>query len=264
MAASIAVRHPKLKVLNCDLSNRSANLRSYFGRMYEAQFVEGLIAGLLSRSGKIGYLADFPNAGMISCINAFAQGASMTCPDAKVYVAWSISGREQVDKVLLDPALDLIEYQQDFEKEVGRLPSGLYFTAQQEKEYRISSTYWNWTLFYEKMIRGLLNGTFKNTSTSHAKAVTYWWGLSSGIVNIEYDTKYLGRSDRLIRFMEQETISGDLDPFQGPLRDQTGKLICPEGDSLTTEQRTHMEWLLDSVVGEKPDKDAGRIHYVSR
>lgn len=81
--------HPDIKMFNCSLNTLTGHIRTYFGRRYESQFLSGMIAGILTVSGHIGYLADYPIYGSIASLNAFALGALMTNPEARVYLNWS-------------------------------------------------------------------------------------------------------------------------------------------------------------------------------
>lgn len=81
--------HPDIKMFNCSLNTLTGHIRTYFGRRYESQFLSGMIAGILTVSGHIGYLADYPIYGSIASLNAFALGALMTNPEARVYLDWS-------------------------------------------------------------------------------------------------------------------------------------------------------------------------------
>ena len=83
-----ALEHPDGHFLCCSLLSNYKNIRTYYIRFYEAKFLLGLAAGILSENGKIGYIADFPIHGTPSAANAFALGARMGNPKAKIYLNW--------------------------------------------------------------------------------------------------------------------------------------------------------------------------------
>ena len=85
----MSVEYPKIKVLNCSLNIWCGHMRTYYGKFYETRFLLGLLAGILTDTDQIGYIADYPIYGMISNINAFALGVRMTNPRAKIHLAWS-------------------------------------------------------------------------------------------------------------------------------------------------------------------------------
>lgn len=252
-AATIAVKYPKVMVLNCNLSHSSAHIRSYFGRMYEAQFVEGAIAGALSKTGHIGYFGDFPNEGMLSNINAFTRGAVMIRPDSKVHVFWPVFDDLDLEAVLETSNIDLVEYQTNIVHDGAFVAPGLYHVGTYDTAQRISHTYWNWDLFYEKMIRNLLNGSWRRNSSDQVKSVTYWWGLSSGVVNIEWTEQIPEVTRHMIDFIKRGTADWEIDPFDGPVRDQAGHVRGGvDGHGLQTEERLHMDWLIEGTIGDIP------------
>ncbi|HRX17096.1 MAG TPA: BMP family ABC transporter substrate-binding protein, partial [Spirochaetota bacterium] len=83
-----ALEHPKIKFFNCSAEDSSKNVRSFFGRIHEVRFLMGLIAGSLTKTDQIGYVASYPIPEVISSINAFALGAAMVNPLARVHVRW--------------------------------------------------------------------------------------------------------------------------------------------------------------------------------
>ena len=93
-----AVAHPQVVMLNCSLNSPHSAVRTYYTRMYEAKFLSGMIAGSMCDNDKIGYVADYPIYGAAASINAFALGAKMVNPRAKVYLAWSTLKDFDVDK----------------------------------------------------------------------------------------------------------------------------------------------------------------------
>ena len=90
-----AIRHPEVKILNCSLNMDHPSVRTYYGRIYEAKFLVGAIAGALADNNRVGYIANYPIYGMVAGINAFALGARMANPRAKVHLMWT--GEKGVD-----------------------------------------------------------------------------------------------------------------------------------------------------------------------
>ena len=84
-----AIKYPDVKILNCSLNTSHRYIRTYAARLYEAKFLSGMVAGALTKTNKVGYLADYPIYGVTANINAFALGAKMVNPYAKVYLKWS-------------------------------------------------------------------------------------------------------------------------------------------------------------------------------
>jgi hypothetical protein len=83
-----AIDHPKVHILNCSVNTSHRYIRTYYVRMHEVKFLMGAIAGAMAENDKITYIADYPIYGTIANINAFALGAKMVNPRAKVYLDW--------------------------------------------------------------------------------------------------------------------------------------------------------------------------------
>jgi len=79
-----AVKHPKVRFFNCSVSQPYSSIRTYYGRIYEAKFITGAIAGAMAQNNRIGYIASYPTLGTIASINAFALGAQLTNPRAQI------------------------------------------------------------------------------------------------------------------------------------------------------------------------------------
>ena len=93
-----AVKYPKIKFFNCSVEQPYSSLRTYYGRIYEAKFITGAIAGAMAQNDRIGYIASYPIYGVPASINAFALGAQMTNPRAQIDLRWScLPGTPQAD-----------------------------------------------------------------------------------------------------------------------------------------------------------------------
>ena len=84
-----AIANPTVRILNCSLRTSHRYIRTYYARMYEAKFLMGIIAGVMTENKRIAYIADYPICGSIANVNAFAFGVKMVNPKAKVFVEWS-------------------------------------------------------------------------------------------------------------------------------------------------------------------------------
>ena len=93
-----AVKHPKVRFLNCSVDQPYSSIRTYYGRIYEAKFITGAIAGAMANDDRIGYITSYPIFGVPASINAFALGAQMTNPRAQIELRWScLPGTPQAD-----------------------------------------------------------------------------------------------------------------------------------------------------------------------
>ena len=247
-----AVKYPKLKILNCSLNTSCQHLRTYYGRLYEAKFLMGAIAGVMSGTDKIGYVADYPIYGMIANINAFALGAQMVNPNMKVYLGWSKLKSEFSQNAFKDISLSFISGRDFIKPEEGVPKFGLY-RADGGEFVNLAMPVWNWGVFYERTVRSILNGTWKQElPKGKNQSINYWWGMSSGMIDVICSKKLPAGTLRLIELLKRDICSGTFNPFSGTIYSQDGLIhqVMPEG--ITAEEIVTMDWLNDNVIGEIP------------
>ncbi len=251
-AITIAVKYPKVKVLNCAINSASSHMRSYYGRLYEPKFLSGMIAGSITRTDRIGYVGDYPVSGMLSSINAFARGARMVNPKAKIYLAWSTAKDTNIDEKMWEYGVDLVNNQDMITPTTATRQFGLYQWGEDGSLTNISTSIWNWGRYYERIVRGILNGSWRDEEIGEVRAVNYWWGLSAGVVDIVYSQSLPSDTRRMVEFMKKMIMRWEFDPFAGLIKDQQGNVRSPEDGSLSTYDRINMDWLIDNVEGTIP------------
>ena len=172
---SVAVEHPEVTIFNCSLNKPHRYICTYYARMYEVKFLIGAIAGAMASENKVGYLCDYPIYGQIAGINAFALGVQMVNPRAKVYLEWScIDGAEAAVNRLKEKGVRIIS-SQDLQKPAGeeRSAFGLY-EYKDEKKVNLAMPLWHWGVYYEKLIRSMMDKTFQEEYESSRKAINYY------------------------------------------------------------------------------------------
>ena len=247
----IAASHPEVKIMNCSVNISHPTLRTYYARMYEAKFLAGAIAGAMTTTNKIGYIADLPIYGTSANINAFAMGAKMVNPNAKVYLDWSTL-KDRPVKITDDPEINFI---MDGDLAVPNDTSrrfGLYYIKDGEPD-NYAMTTWHWGKLYEKIVRVVLNGTWKEEeAATGSRAINYWWGLSAGVVDLICSQDLPTSTKRLVDLLRSNICSETLIPFSGELISQDGTVMNEAGRVLTPQEIITMNWLIDNVVGSIP------------
>lgn len=250
-----AVKYPKLKILNCSLNTSCNHLRTYYGRLYEAKFLIGAIAGVLSYSDKIGYIADYPIYGMIANINAFALGAQMVNPKVKVYLKWSKMKSEYSGNNLEDIDVSFISGKDFIRPEEDSAQFGLYNINGNEL-VNLAMPIWNWGVFYEQTVRSILNGTWKQEIPKGGnQSINYWWGMSSGMIDVVYSKRLPSGTVRLIELLKENICSGRFKPFSGIINSQDGVVHNVMEEEITVEEIITMDWLADNIIGSIPAMD---------
>ncbi len=250
-ALRAAIAHPQLKILNCTINLSQNAVRTYYSRMYEAKFLMGALAAALSDGDRIGYVADYPVYGSIANINAFAIGAALVRPNVKIVLKWSTEKNVDWKKDFSWENITLISGP-DFIKpgSEGR-EYGIYLRRGEELT-RLAAPIWQWGKYYELIIRTVLDGTYTAQLSSNDHAINYWYGMSSGVIDVILSKKLSYYSDKLVTILRREIISGDLVPFEGELHSQDGTVMAALGQALTSEEIVRMDWLNDNVEGEIP------------
>ena len=248
-----AVKYPKVRFLNCSVDQPYSSLRTYYGRMYEAKFISGAIAGAMAQNNRIGYIASYPIFGTPASINAFALGAQMTNPRAQVELRWSCcEGTPQADffadgiRVVSNrnaPSqskmyLDFCSY-------------GTYLMDNRGDLVPLASPIWVWGKFYEFVIRSILTGGWKNEK-GEAAALNYWLGMDSGVIGVNLSDKLPEGVRQMAKLLRKAMVDSAIDPFRRRVIAQDGSVKNDGSRTFTPGQILHMDWLVENVIGEIP------------
>ena len=248
-----AVEHPDIIIMNCSLNKSHRYIRTYYTRMYEAKFILGAIAGSLTDSGRLGYVCDYPIFGQIAGINAFALGALMANQRAKVYLEWSaIKGAKAAAQTLADMDIHIISTQDTARfTEDDRSTFGMSYVNKDEVNL-LAVAVWKWGVYYEELLRRVLNKTIQAEYESSTMALNYFWGMSAGVVDVRYAAGLSRASRRFGDFLRESMIQNVCTPFLAPLYTQNGEIVGKEQKELTQEQIINMDYLVENVIGSIP------------
>ena len=252
-----AIKYPDVKVLNCSLNTSHRYIRTYEARLYEAKFLSGMVAGMLTETDKIGYLADYPIYGTTANINAFALGAKMVNPRAEVYLRWSTvkenSSKEEIYKSFLDEGIDFVSDQEMITPNKASRNFGLYKVTIDGPLNMTMATY-NWGIMYEKIINIIMRGEWVRTDADDEnKPINYWWGLSAGVVDIILSEKVPVGTRRLVNSIRNLMVDDKFSAFGGEVVAQDGSLRNEEGSRMEIDDIIKMNWLADNVNGSIPE-----------
>ncbi|MFT8312697.1 MAG: BMP family ABC transporter substrate-binding protein [Clostridium sp.] len=261
-----AMEYPDIKFFNCSDDTPYKHMSCYFGRVYEARFLTGMIAGAMTKTNIIGYSATSPTSEVISAINSFALGAKLVNPYAEVKVAWTREWNSHdkftnVETTLLNKNCDVISNRN---LKVARAETerfGVYSMlcsfdkGSKEPDKYLAAPIWNWGVYYEKILNNILNDSFKtivDMFNANSKLINFWYGMSEGVVDIYYSKKYVPISvQKLIEAMKKMIVSNEFNPFTGPICDNSGKLRIDEDQQATPYEILNMNWFVDNVEAEE-------------
>lgn len=252
-----AIDNSDVRILNCSLNTSHRYIRTYYARMHEAKFLMGAIAGAMSENGFLAYIADYPIFGTIANINAFALGAKLINPRAKVYLEWSSLKDADLGKVmdsLAEKGVSIVSGRDMVIPEDASRYFGLY-RMENGMPHNLAMPLWHWGKFYEQLIRTIMNGAWKyDDITAEKKAINYWWGMSSGVVDVICSQNLPIGTQRLVYLLKDTIRRGEFNPFSGALYSQQGVVQEDPDRSLSPEEIIRMNWLARSVIGSIPER----------
>ncbi len=244
-----AAKYPQVRVLNCSVAMPYTGVRTYHCRMYEGAFLAGAAAGAVAREGRLGYLADNPLFGVPASVNAFALGARLTNPQARVVLDWSCLPGDGLER-LRELGAEVV-----YGREVpGEGAHGSGYTLFRfdgdgaEILFRVESA---WGRVYTKLMTGILHGGWDSLNAGN-KAVNYWWGFNSGAIAAEAGEALPDGVAALTDILRRGITEGTVLPFHRKIRSQDGAVRNDGNHWFSPEEILYMDWLCDAVEGRIP------------
>jgi simple sugar transport system substrate-binding protein len=252
----VARKFPKVKFEHATGYKRAENVSTYSARFYEGRYICGKIAGKLSKSGTVGYIASFPIPEVVSGINAFMLGAQSVNPNIKVKIVWVNTwfdpGKEaEAAKALLAQGADILTQHtdsaaplQEAEKQ-GKLAFGQSSDqARFAPKAQLTSIVDDWNGYVIGEAKAVLDGTWKSHDT--------WGGIKDGMVvlapfaNMPDDVKAMAEATKA------DIVSGKVHPFQGPVTKQDGTLAVKAGENAPDPMILGMNWYVKGIDDKLP------------
>ncbi len=250
-----AIANPEIRILSCSLNTSHRYIRTYYARVHEAKFLAGAIAGAMAENDRLTYIADYPIYGSIANINAFALGAKMINPRAKVYLEWSTKKEVDIEKTIRENQSTCISGRDMAIPEEASRFFGLYHIDDGHPR-NLAMPLCNWGKFYEQLIRTMLDGGWKyDENPSATKAINYWWGMSAGVIDLICSDYLPIGTKRLVEHLKNTIRTEEFNPFSGILYSQNGIVADDPDRSLTPEEIMKMDWLAENVIGTIPGKE---------
>ena len=247
-----ALRHPEVRILNCSVDMPYASIRTYYTRVYEAKFITGAIAGAVSRGDRIGYVADTPTFGTPANINAFALGARMVNPRVKIDLQWTCLPSDPVCH-FTEQGITVVSGRDAPSPHRPSREFGTFLIQPGGTLVDLASPFWHWGQFYENVVRTVLDGGWsRDKSGTDGRAVNYWWGMNSGVMDVLLSRELPHDVRHLADILRAGIISGSIDPFACHIVAQDGTLMNEGRTGFSPEQILHMDWLCDAVEGHIP------------
>lgn len=252
----VAKKFPKVKFEHATGYKRAPNVSTYSARFYEGRYICGEIAGKLSKTGTVGYIASFPIPEVVSGINAFMLGAQSVNPNIKVKIVWVNTwfdpGKEaEAAKALLAQGADILSQHtdsaaplQEAEKQ-GKLAFGQSSDQMRfAPKAQLTSIVDDWNAYVIDEAKAVLAGTWQSKDT--------WHGIKEGMVVL---APFANMPDDVKAKAEASTkaiAEGRLHPFKGPVVKQDGTVMVKEGESAPDPMILGMNWYVKGIDDKLP------------
>lgn len=281
-----AARYPDIIFAHATGIQRAPNVMTYIADFYQVYYLNGLVAGALTESNEIGYVAAFPIPEVKRHINAFALGAREVNPEAIVEVRWLFSwfdpaGAKEATEALIAEGADVFAFTEDTPTVIQTaaergFPSYSHYASMYEfsPDTVVSGQIVNWEAIYIDFLQGVLDGTYTNENLSD---LDYFWRLgedsvSAGaapgmVINPVYEDQLraavldhpefgeISVYDLVFARLEQmSTTEPAYEPFTGPLSDRKGNVVYEEGQVATIPELLGLQWAAANVVGPWPEE----------
>lgn len=250
----VAKKFKDIVFMHCSGYKTAENVGTYFGRMYEPRYLSGIVAGGMTKSNIVGYVAAFPIPEVIRGINAFTLGVRSVNKNAVVKVVWTQTwfdpGTERnAAESLLDAGADVLAMHQDTPATLQAAENRGKFVIGYNSDMRnyatkgfLTAPVWNWSAIYNYVAENVSKGTWKSEQL--------WWGMKENAVSLAPISPSVPKDlVQLVEKAKSEIIAGKLLVFKGVIKDQTGKIVLPEGKTFTDGELLGMNFFVEGVQG---------------
>ena len=232
------------------------NFGTYYANTYQALYLMGIAAGMMTESNQLGIIAGFPIPSILAEINAFHLGANSVNPDARTRVIFQNSWLDPVKEA---SAVDALAFEEvDVAMAIVDSPITVIQAAERRRMYSIgyhlielkefAPDYWitgvglTWADFYTRTAESVIAGTWKQANVKG--------DLESGMVGFaDWGPRVQEQVQRAVRQAREKILSGELQVFSGPIRDQNGQVRIATGETAGAELQDSTDWLVEGVIG---------------
>ena len=279
-----AQRYPNVVFAHASGFKRARNLATYMADFYQVYYLNGLMAGALTKTNKVGYVGAFPIPEVKRHLDAYALGVRYVNPQATINVRWlqdwfSPPKAKEATQALIADGVDVFAFTEDSPTVIQEsAKKNLLSFAHYSPMYKfapkqvVSGELVHWETIYLDFLRKVLAGKY---TADNLQDVDYWWLLAEKAVEVGAEPGmminplFVSRlKSTTVKTVEFGTLSVyDLvqrriaqmsknpvvfDPFAGPIQDRKGVVRVPAGHTMTVGELTSMEWAAPGVTGPWP------------
>jgi len=255
----VSKKFPKTAFVHATGYKMGKNMGLYNARFYEGRYLTGVIAGEMTSSNILGYVAAFPIPEVLQGINAFIKGARSVNPKAELRVIWVNSwydpGKErQASTTLMSQGADVITHHTDSTavvqaaEEQGKYAFGYHSDmSKYGAKAHLTATTHHWGNYYTKVVNAVKAGNWKPDNV--------WGGYKEGMISLApLNPAIPAELQARIKKMEMQMADGSLHAFAGPVVDQEGKVRVAAGATMSDGDLSGMDYYVEGVVSKLPKK----------
>jgi simple sugar transport system substrate-binding protein len=262
----VAAENPTVQFFHCgglyDETKHPKNVGSYYGYIDEAQYIAGIVAGLTTKSNKLGFVAAKPIPQVIRNINSFTLGARSVNPKATVQVIftgdWSIPVKEaEAANSMVDQGVDVLTCHVDSPKVVMETAEKrkIFCTGYHTNQSKLAPTgyltgaEWDWSSVYTKYVEDFKAG---KSVTDGGIPHLLRGGLKEGFVKVsDFGPAVSDDAKKQAEAIMAKFMDGSMIIYAGEIKDNTGKVVVAAGKELKQQdiELEKMDWLVEGVVG---------------
>jgi basic membrane protein A and related proteins len=255
----VATQFPNTDFEHATGYKTAKNVGIYNARFYEGRYLCGVIAGKMTKSNVAGYVAAFPIPEVVQGINAFTQGMRSVNPKAELKVIWTNSwydpGRErEAANTLISQGADVLTHHTDSTavvqaaEEKGKYAFGYHSDMSKYGAHaHLTATTHQWGAYYTTIAQEVIAGNWKPESV--------WGGIKDGMIKLAPLNPAVPTDvATLVAAKEKDIAAGKLHPFQGPVKDNSGKERVAAGKTMSDDELQKMDFYVEGVQGSLPKK----------
>lgn len=251
-----AKQFPDVKFEHATGYKQSENMASYGLRLYQARHVQGIIAGMMTKTNKICYIGAYPIPEVIREINTYFMGARRMNPDVKMDIVWVNTwynpGKEaDAAKVLMAQGCDMVAQHTDSPAPLQAAQmAGQHGFGQASDQIKfapkaqLTATIDNWTPYYIRKIQAVFDGNWTSED--------YFGGMDEGVVLMAPFTNMPDDVKAMAQKVHDEIKNGEYFAFTGPIKDSKGKLQIPAGEVASDAHLNSMMYYVEGITAKVP------------
>ena len=255
---AVAKKFPKVAFEHATGWKTAENVSNYGLKLYQSRHVQGVIAGLMTKTNKICYVASFPIPEVIREINTYYLGAKTQNPDVELQIVWVYTwydpGKEaDAAQAMIDNGCDVITQHTDSPAPlVTAEKAGIVGFGQASDQMKfapkaqLTATIDNWSPYYIAKVQEVMDGTWKGGGT-------YFGDISEGVVGMAAFANMPQDVEDIAMAVRAKITDGSYHAFTGPLKDQSGTLRLKDGEIADRMMLDTMNWYVEGITAKYPD-----------